>query len=200
LRRCGNIAKGGGASVDNLRVAFIQRSFWGDFLMANSYMQRQNAYRQTQIHTASKEQLVLMLYDGVIRFSEQGREAITVKDLEKKQFALVRAQDIIFELVNGLDHERGGEIAANLSRLYAYAIKRLVEANLKNDPTGIDEAQDIFRNLREAWAGAMTKVAKEKAAGQTSPVEHSTSPEVTPKVREFSGIGIGSGAGFALSV
>ncbi len=138
----------------------------------NPYMKRQNAYKQTAINTASKEQLVLMLYDGVVRFSEQGRQAIENKDIEKKQFALVRSQDIIFELINGLDYERGGEIATNLSRLYSYAIKRLVDANLKNDTTGIDEAQNIFRNLREAWAGAMAKVAKERAEGSGPVVEH----------------------------
>jgi flagellar protein FliS len=158
--------------------------------MATTYQLRQNAYRQTQIHTASKEQLVLMLYDGVIRFSEQGRQAIENKDYEKKQFALVRSQDIIFELVNGLDHERGGEIASNLARLYAYAIKRLVDANMKNDTTGIDETQDIFRNLREAWAGAMAKVAKERADENPTPIEHTRAPAPTEsRPREFAGAG-----------
>lgn len=146
----------------------------------NPYQRRQNAYKQTAISTASKEQLVLMLYDGIIRFSEQGRQAIENKDIEKKQFALVRTQDIIFELINGLDFDNGGEIATNLSRLYSYAIRRLVDANLKNDTTGIDETQNIFRNLREAWAGAMAKVSKERAEGRESVVEHTAAPAPAP--------------------
>ncbi|GHS92937.1 hypothetical protein FACS1894107_09940 [Planctomycetales bacterium] len=151
----------------------------------NPSLQRRDAYRQTQIHTASKEQLVLMLYDGVIRFSEQGRQAILDKNIEKKQFALVRSQDIIFELVNGLDHEKGGEIAANLARLYAYAIKRLVDANLKNDTAGIDETQDIFRNLREAWAVAMTQVNREKAEGKAPVIEHTAPTAAVPPTTAF---------------
>lgn len=139
----------------------------------NPYAKQQKEYLRTQIQTASKEQLVLMLMDGVIRFSEQGRAAIESGDIEKKQFALVRSQDIVIELVNGLDHEQGGEIATNLARLYSYSIRRLVDANLKNDTTGIDEVQNIFRNLREAWAVAMDKVGKEKADGQPPVIEKS---------------------------
>ena len=136
----------------------------------NPYQKQQKEYLKTKIQTASKEQLVLMLMDGVIRFSEHGRKAIEEKDYEAKQKNLVRAQDIVIELVNGLDHEKGGEIATNLARLYTYAIKRLVDANMKDDTTGIDEVQHIFRNLREAWAVAMDKVSKNKAANSDSPV------------------------------
>jgi flagellar protein FliS len=192
--------KAGAGAVDN--QGSQSKLIHKDATMATTYQQRQNAYRQTQIHTASKEQLVLMLYDGVLRFSEQGREAIAEKNYEKKQFALVRSQDIIFELVNGLDHEKGGEIAANLARLYAYAIKRLVDANLKNDAAGIDEAQDIFRNLREAWSGAMAKVAKERADEAPSPIEHTPAPlsvNTAPRIHEFASAGAGLG-GLALSV
>ena len=142
----------------------------------NPYAKQQKEYLRTQIQTASKEQLVLMLMDGVIRFSEQGRAAIESGDIEKKQFALVRSQDIVIELVNGLDHEQGGEIATNLARLYSYSIRRLVDANLKNDTTGIDEVQNIFRNLREAWAVAMDKAGKEKADGQPPVIEKSAKP------------------------
>lgn len=154
--------------------------------MMNPYLKRQNAYKQTAINTASKEQLVLMLYDGIIRFSEQGRSAIENKEIEKKQQSLTRAQNIIFELTNSLDFEHGGEIATNLSRLYSYAIRRLVDANMKNDTTGIDETQNIFRNLREAWAGAMAKVAKERAAGTAPVVEHTAAaPAVGDAPRSF---------------
>ncbi len=136
----------------------------------NPYQKQQKEYLKTKIQTASKEQLVLMLMDGVIRFSEHGRKAIQEKDYEAKQKNLVRAQDIIIELVNGLDHEKGGDIATNLARLYTYAIKRLVDANMKDDTEGIDETQHIFRNLREAWAVAMEKVGKGKAAANPEPV------------------------------
>lgn len=156
----------------------------------NPYQKRQNAYKQTQLNTASKEQLVLMLYDGVVRFSEQGRQAIAEKNIEQKQFTLVRSQDIIFELINGLDREQGGDIAENLSRLYSYSIKRLVDANLTNDTSGIDEVQHIFRNLREAWAGAMDKIAKERAENSAPILEHTPAEEIPQKtLRTFSPMG-----------
>ena len=136
----------------------------------NPYQKQQKEYLKTKIQTASKEQLVLMLMDGVIRFSEHGRKAIEEKNFESKQKNLVRAQDIVIELVNGLDHEKGGEIATNLARLYTYAIKRLVDANMKNETEGVDEVQHIFRNLREAWAIAMETAGKSKAAASTEPV------------------------------
>ncbi len=136
----------------------------------NPYQKQQKEYLKTKIQTASKEQLVLMLMDGAIRFSEHGRKAIEEKDFESKQKNLVRAQDIVIELVNGLDHEKGGDIATNLARLYTYAIKRLVDANMKNDPEGIDEVQHIFRNLREAWAVAMETAGKSKASTSTEPI------------------------------
>lgn len=135
----------------------------------NPYQKQQKEYLKTKIQTASKEQLVLMLMDGVIRFSEHGRKSIQEKDYENKQKNLIRAQDIIIELVNGLDHEKGGEIATNLARLYTYAIKRLVDANMKDDLEGIDEVQHIFRNLREAWAVAMDTAGKGKAAASDTP-------------------------------
>lgn len=135
----------------------------------NPYQKQQKEYLKTKIQTASKEQLVLMLMDGVVRFSEHGRKAIEEKDYEAKQKNLVRSQDIIIELVNGLDHEKGGEIATNLARLYTYAIKRLVDANMKEDIAGIDEVQHIFRNLREAWAIAMDTAGKGKAAINGAP-------------------------------
>ncbi len=150
----------------------------------NPYQKQQKEYLKTKIQTASKEQLVLMLMDGVIRFSEHGRKAIAEKNYEAKQKNLVRSQDIVIELVNGLDHEKGGEIATNLARLYTYSIRRLVDANIKDDTAAIDEVQHIFRNLREAWAIAMDKVNKEKAANGETPVIESVKPEeaALPKI------------------
>lgn len=145
----------------------LNRYYWRRIV--NPFAKQQKEYLKVKIQTASKEQLVLMLMDGVLRFSEQGRTAIENKDIEKKQFSLVRTQDIIIELISGLNHELGGEISANLSRLYTYAIRKLVDANMTNNLSAIDEVQNIFRNLREAWAIAMDKVNKDKAATEPAP-------------------------------
>lgn len=152
----------------------------------NPYAKQQKEYLKVKVQTASKEQLVLMLMDGVLRFSEQGRTAIQNKEIEKKQFSLVRSQDIIIELLSGLNHELGGDIAKNLARLYTYSIKRLVEANIKNDTTCIDDVQNIFRNLREAWAVAMDKVHREEAGVESAP--QAARPAQEPEA-------VGAGAG-----
>ena len=124
--------------------------------MATAKHHRQ--YLRTQVQTASKEQLVLMLLDGVIRFAEKGKNALLKSEWEEAHVALMRSQAIIMELFYCLDREQGGEIADNLSRLYAYAFQRLIEANMKHSGEPIDEVQKIFRELRSGWSEAMTKV------------------------------------------
>ena len=129
-------------------------------------------YLRTQIQTASKEQLVLMLFDGVVRFCEQGRAALEKRDFEASHQALTRTQNIVLELLYGLDRARGGEIADNLVRLYTYALQRLIQANMTHESASLAEVQKIFRDLREAWAGALDKVKRE-AQGQAQPASPS---------------------------
>lgn len=125
-------------------------------------------YLKTKIETASKEQLVLMLMDGVLRFSEQARKAIEEKNEEERHLKLIRCQDIIFELIAGIDRDQGGEVAENLGRLYSYSIRCLVVANLDKNAEKISEVQRIFRELREGWAGAMESL-RESATDAATP-------------------------------
>lgn len=115
----------------------------------------QNPYLKTQVETASKEQLVVMLFDGIIRFSEQARNAIAKNEIEEVHHHLMRAQAIVMELIYTVDREKGGEIAQNLLGLHAYAFNCLIVANMQKDTTKIDEVQKIYRELREGWVGAM---------------------------------------------
>jgi len=115
----------------------------------------QQQYLKTQIVTASKEQLVLLLYDGILRFTEQGKQALIRNEIDVAHTAFMRAQAIIMELVYTLNREEGGEIAENLARLYAYAFNALIVANLQHEPAKVDEVQNIFRGIREGWIGAM---------------------------------------------
>ena len=129
-------------------------------------------YLKTQIVTASKEQLVLMLYDGILRFSEQGRQGLLRGEIDIAHTAFMRTQAIIMELVYTLNREDGGEIASNLARLYAYAFNALIQANLKHDTAKIDEVQNIFRGIREGWIGAMQRM------GVETPPEAIPQPEI----------------------
>ncbi|MHC4915849.1 MAG: flagellar export chaperone FliS [Planctomycetota bacterium] len=125
-------------------------------------------YLRTQIQTASREQLVLMLYDGAIRFSDQARDRIAGKDFEGAHRLLIRAQNIVLELLYALDRKTGGEVADNLASLYTYCYNRLVEANVHHLPEKIDESNSVLKGLRDAWVQAMEIVKKDPsaAAGQ----------------------------------
>ncbi len=128
--------------------------------------QRQQ-YLQSQVQNASKEKLVLMLYDGVLRFSLQGKKALEDSDLVAAHEGLMRAEEILFELIYALDREKGGQLADNLARLYGYCCQCLVLANLQHIPSKVDEAVKVIRELREAWAKAMEQLS----GGQTPSAE-----------------------------
>ena len=126
-------------------------------------------YLKTQIQTASREQLILMLYDGAIRFAEQAKDRIAAKDWEGSHGLLIRAQNIVLELLYALDRKAGGAVADNLAGLYSYCYHRLVGANIHHDPVKIDECNNILRGLREAWAQAILSLKKGAQAPAGAP-------------------------------
>ena len=114
-------------------------------------------YRKTQIDTASPEDLVLMLYDGALRFLGQALDGFAQNDHEQVNNNLVRTQAIIGELLSTLDHERGGDIAKNLARLYLFFLDRLADANVRKDPEPARAVKPLIEELRNTWAEAMKK-------------------------------------------
>lgn len=129
-------------------------------------MMRQNAarsaevYRQQQAMTATPEALTLMLYNGAIKFINESIEATKKKEYEKANTSCIKAQNIISEFRLTLKMEY--EISKNLLALYNYAYDRLVEGNMNEDITKLEEAKDILSELRDAWAQAMKAVKNEK--------------------------------------
>jgi flagellar protein FliS len=114
-------------------------------------------YFATQIQTASPEQVLIMLYDGAIRFLRQARQAAENNDRAGKLKKVSRAVAIITELSNSLDFEKGGEIAENLDGLYSYMVRELTRGNTAGDTSPIDISENILVELREAWTGAIEK-------------------------------------------
>lgn len=113
-----------------------------------------NPYKQYQnvaVSTASPVQLVVMLYDGAIRFCRTAEEAIAEGRFEAANADLQRAQAVLDELMGSLNMEVG-EIAQNLFRLYEYMRFRLVQANIRKDPELVREVTGLLRELRSAWA------------------------------------------------
>jgi flagellar protein FliS len=114
-----------------------------------------NQYKNNAILTASKEQLLIMLYDGAIRFVRQARFAIEESRVTDKVNAIGRAMAIISEFSNTLDHKIGGEIAADLGRLYDFMLRELVAANVASDKKRLAPVERILLDLRTSFAGAI---------------------------------------------
>lgn len=114
------------------------------------------SYRQVAMQTASPGQLVLMLYDGALRFLERARQGFAAEDpLEFNQTInnnLLRTQEILSELNNSLNMREGGEFSATLRRLYNYMDWRLQQSNQRKDEAGINEVIERLMVLRDAWA------------------------------------------------
>ncbi|HVU23671.1 MAG TPA: flagellar export chaperone FliS [Opitutus sp.] len=131
-------------------------------------------YRANAILTASPAQLVLLLYDGVLKSLMLAREAFDrpaddVRRLELINTHLLKAQSIIAELQAGLNLDAGGEFARTMQRLYDYHHRRLFEANLRKQVEPIVEVERLFTELRDAWAemlGRQDGVPAETARAQ----------------------------------
>jgi len=126
-------------------------------MLSNPYQK----YQQNQVETASPVKLLLMLYNGALRFIKGAREGIREKDMEKANHNIVKAQDIVVELMTSLDMEQG-EISKNLYSLYDYANSRLLQANIKKDENILSEAENILQELRDTWQEATLKDSKEE--------------------------------------
>lgn len=108
-------------------------------------------YQQTAIGTQSKGRLVVMLYDGAIKFMKLAMKELEAGNYAAKGQYLNRAQDIINELNAVLDIEGGGEIARNLRRLYIFMNRRLNEANTKRDRQMIQDVINLMEELGQSW-------------------------------------------------
>jgi flagellar protein FliS len=115
-------------------------------------------YQRAQVETSSPGQLVVLLYQGCLKFAQKGRLAIEAGDFEASRVNLLRAQDIVAELMGGLNLD-AGEIAGNLLRLYEYMYQRLVIANVKRDAAAASEVEEMIRSLLPAWEEAVKKHA-----------------------------------------
>jgi flagellar protein FliS len=109
----------------------------------------QNKYQQSSVQTASPAQLILMLYDGAIRFIKQGIDGIENKEYQKANYSLIRAQQIVNELIASLDHEY--PISSNLLEIYDYMIRKLLEANTRKSKQSAVEVIKLLNELRESW-------------------------------------------------
>ena len=110
-----------------------------------------DVYRNNQVTTAPQKKLIIMLYDEAIRNLKLAEIAMENKDIEKINTHLIKAQDIIMELMTTLNFEAGGDIAKNLYQLYDYMYFRLVRANIDKNIDYVKEVKKYMEELRDAW-------------------------------------------------
>lgn len=109
-----------------------------------------NTYTQNNIGVESPEKLIQMMYEGILRFNMQAKRSVNDGDIERRTYWINRSNAVISELINILDCNQG-DISHYLSGLYSYQLRLLVEANMYNDSTKIDEVNQVFKGLLEAW-------------------------------------------------
>lgn len=111
-----------------------------------------NEYQSNNVETADPRQLIVMLYEGAIKFLDKALLAIEdYKKYDEANQNIIRAQDIITELMVSLDMDRGGEIANNLLSIYSYMKKELLEANVNKEKKGVEQVIKMLTELKEAW-------------------------------------------------
>lgn len=133
--------------------------------MKNAYQK----YKATSIQSASKEKLLLMMYEGAIKFVKLAIVATENKKIADRGMNITRAYDIILELNNTLDHRVGGDIAKNLEQLYMFMTEQLTKANISGDPQYLKNCLGILETLYDGWVKAVEQLKKDQTDKAAAP-------------------------------
>ncbi|MDI3508326.1 MAG: flagellar secretion chaperone FliS [Clostridiales bacterium] len=128
-------------------------------ILNNPYQQ----YQQNSIMTASPGELILLLYDGAIKFIKQAKVYIDEKDMQKANNAILKAEDIVAELMTDLDPDY--DISHDLYSLYEFINDCLVRANIKKDKELLDQSLDLINDMRQTWAQVVKQYRQQEYAG-----------------------------------
>ena len=123
-------------------------------------LQGYRVYEHAQVNTADRGRLLLMLYEGAINFLREAERRLRLGDGIKARQFQERAFRIITELMNTLNHQEGGEIAANLQRLYGFMLRHLAEGNLQQSPQHYAQVARLLGILHDAFTRAVASVAR----------------------------------------
>jgi flagellar protein FliS len=119
-----------------------------------------DAYRQTEVRSRSPLELLVMLYDGALRFVGEAREADQQRQLARRGQAISRTMAILGELQSTLNMAEGGQVAVELDRLYTYMQGRLLDVTANRDTAALAEVEALLTTLRDAWSQIATPAAK----------------------------------------
>lgn len=117
-----------------------------------------DAYRRLEAQSRSPIELVVMLYDGALRFTQAAREAHARGDRRARAQAIARTMAIVTELQNTLNLDDGGPVGRELDRLYSYVTVRLVDVGMKNDGSALDEVARLLTTVRDGWSSIAAPV------------------------------------------
>ena len=141
-----------------------------------AYTNASSTYKETRIKTASQGQLIIMLYDEAIKQLGKAQELLTLDNSGKNQpgrieeinKAIMKAEEIVTELMVSLDFEQGGEVSQNLFALYTWFNRELMEANITKDSNKISSVKNMLTELRGSWNEIVKKYNAENANRETS--------------------------------
>ena len=114
------------------------------------YSNGYNAYKANSINFASKEQLLLMLVDGAVKFAKIARQAIEDKDIQKAHNNIIKTEDIFTELRITLDTS-AGKWAEDMFEIYGFINQKLFEANIKKSTEIMDDILPLIEGIRDIW-------------------------------------------------
>lgn len=126
------------------------------------------SYQKTSIQTASKEELILMLYNGAIRYTNNAIDFLDQKNNPDASKNICRAQAIIVELLNSLNFEVGGDIAKNLEYLYSVMVDNLTVSNFEHTVEPLKLNLQILDKLKTAWEGVLQQIKEGKVQASGS--------------------------------
>lgn len=121
-------------------------------------------YKATSVKSAGREKLLLMMYEGAIKFNKRAIIACEKKDIAARGENIGRVYDIILELMNTLDHKVGGNIAEQLEQLYMFMTDQLTKANVSGQPEPLQEVLKILEILHDGWVQAVNKIKENEQA------------------------------------
>ena len=123
-------------------------------------------YKKVGVKTADRGKLLIMLYDGAIRFATLAKIKLEEKDWGAKGIYITKCQAIVFELIASLDHTVAPDLCKNLESLYYFMTEQLTEANIKKDPQPLIAVIKLLKTLREAWDEAVKQTQQQNAVAK----------------------------------
>lgn len=121
-----------------------------------------DTYKNNSINSASKEQLLIMLVDGAVKFCKIAKLAFKSNNLKEVHVNLVKSQDIFYELIATLDVEKGGTWAYNLRNIYSFIIEKLTKCNIAKDEKILDEIFPVVQEVSDMWHEVYEKIKESK--------------------------------------